>query len=589
MVDQVQYKQYTELDIQNIKQTLRTHLENQDELKDFNFEGSVVDVILNLLSTNNQYMAYYLNMLASEKFIATAQKRESVVGSANNIGYVPYSKKSSTALLSFNITPSDGYTSSILIPKNVKFTTTIDGTTYSFLTTQNTTVIPTISGYNVTNLEVKEGRYFSFKFTIGATDKFLQIPNRGVDTKRITVTVKQSSSDSNAIEYTEYTSLVDLGSLSEVYYIQEGNNGLYEIYFGDGILGKSLSIGNEVTIEYFTTNGNLANNAKVFVLDDEVTGLSSIDFTNINFASGGAMEESIDSIRLSAPTNYQAQDRATTESDYEILIKKIYPDAKQVTAIGGQRYIPRQYGKVFISILKNDLNILSDKDKSDILLEFNKRYAGLTIIAEIVDPYITRMLIDSNVKYSNTGISESEIKTITFNTIKNFVSTDLNSFNFTLRKSKFDALIDNSNKNILSNMTNLRLYIDTNDTIIQTKSNLLNFGQAIQPKLLTSTIFSYKTLPNCEFLDVDGSGFVSVYTKSTGGDLILVNKNTLSIDYNTGILKYLDNNYSLHSLSLENTSGIRVIVKTLLDDIKATNTNVIYVKDDDITILASVE
>lgn len=589
MAEQVEYKSFSELDYQNIKDLLKNHLKTQDILKDYNYEGSTINVILNLLAYNNQYMAYYLNMLASEKFISTAQKRESVVGSANNIGYVPFSRKSSTALLSFTIQPDAGYSDSIVIPKNVKFTTNIDGTTYNFLTTQNTTVIPINGVYAVSNLEVKEGRFFSHKFTIGATDKFLTIPNAGLDYNRLSLKVKESASSSNEVIYSKYTSLTNLTAKSTVYYLQETSGGLYQLYFGDGILSKALSVGNVAIVEYYITNGLLANNASEFVLDDEVTGLSSISFTSVPKSSGGASEESTDSVRISAPTNYQAQNRAIIESDFEILIKQIYPDAKHVSSLGGEKANPPQYGKVFISILKNDLNVLSDRDKNNIILELNQKYSGLTAFPTIIDPYIIRMFINCDAKYKNASISEAEIKTSIFNSIHNFAEFDLNSFKFTLRKSRFESMIDDAHPNILSNSTQFKLYIDTNDTIIPNQSNSVNFGQPLKSKSLTSSLFTYKTLPNCQFIDVDGLGLASIYIKSSTGDLVVVQKNALSVNYNTGLVKYIDGSYSFQKVSLDNSSGIKIIVDTSSEDIIVKDLSVIYVKDDDISIKASVE
>lgn len=589
MAEQVEYKSFSELDYQNIKELLKNHLKTQDILKDYNYEGSTITVVLNLLAYNNQYMAYYLNMLASEKFISTAQKRESVVGSANNIGYVPFSRKSSTALLSFIIQPDSGYTDSIVIPKNVKFTTNIDGVTYSFLTTQNTTIIPINGVYTVSDLEVKEGRFFTHKFTIGATDKFLTIPNVGLDYNRLTLKVKESASSSNETIYSKYTTLVDLTPNSTVYYLQETSGGLYQLYFGDGILSKSLSVGNLVTVEYYITNGTLANNASEFVLDDEVTGLSSISFTSMLKSSGGASAESTDSVRISAPTNYQAQNRAIIEPDFEILIKQIYPDAKQVSALGGEKANPPQYGKVFISILKNDLNVLSDKDKNDITLELNQKYSGLTVFPSIIDPHIIRMYINCAVKYKNTGVSESEIKTSVFTSIHNFAETDLNEFKFILRKSRFESMIDDSHPDILSNSSEFKLYIDTSDSILPNQTNSLSFGQPIKSKSLNSSVFIYKTTPNCEFIDIDGLGFASIYTKSSIGGLIIVQKNAMSINYNNGLIKYIDGSYSFQKITLENFSGIKIIVDTVSEDVIVKDLSVIYVKDGDISIKSSVE
>lgn len=589
MANSVEYKKFTELDFQNIKESLKTHLRSQDVLKDIDFEGSVSTVLLNVLAYNTQYMAYHLNMGASEKFISTGQKRESVVGSANNIGYVPFSRKSGTAYLSFIINTPMGYANSIYIPKNTKFIANLDGTDYSFLTTQNTTVIPVNSVYSVTDLEVKEGRFFSYSYNIKASDKFLTIPNKGVDYSRIVVSVKESNESVDTAIYSEYQTLLELSSTSEVYFIQEGSGGYAQIYFGDGILGKAISVGNVVTVEYYISQGDSVNGINNFVLSDSVSGIQSLKFTNVISASGGSNEESLDSIRISAPTNYQAQNRAITELDYEVLVKKIYPNSKQISAIGGQRYTPKQYGKVFISILKDDLNILSDKDKADILLQLNTKYAGLTVIPQIVDPYIIRMYINSVVKYKNDKSSSAEIKTAVFNRIKQFVSTDLNSFKYTLRKSRFESMIDDVSDAILSNNSTFRLYIDTNDTIIPTKSNFVNFSQSIVPKSIQSGLFTYKTIPNCEFIDVNGLGFASIYTKSVTGELSLVLLNALSIDYNSGLINYTDTSYSLHSLSLQNFSGIKISVQPLSEDVSSIDNTVIYVKDADITVTPLID
>lgn len=589
MANELTYKQYSELDFQNIKDSLKTHLKSQDILKDFDFEGSSINVIMNLLAYNTQYNSYYLNMMASEKFIATAQKRESIVGAANNIGYVPYSKKSSKAYLSFKIYQNTGYNSTIIIPKNTKFSATLDGTSYTYQTSSNTIVSPIGSEYTVNNLEVLEGRLFTYKFTISSTDKFLKLPNKGIDTSRITVTVKQSISDINPIVYSKYTSIINLDAKSNVYFIQESSGGLYEIYFGDGILGKALSVGNIVSIDYYITEGSIPNGIKEFSLEDTITGISSISYTNIIPASNGAMEESIDSIRLSAPNNYQTQNRAITELDYEILIKKLYPNSKQVSAIGGERYNPIQYGKIFISILKYDLNILSEKDKSTIIQELKSKYSGMTVFPVIVDPYIIRLSIDTVVKYDNNKISDAEIKTSIFNTINNYAITELNSFKYVLRRSKFEALVDNSNTNILSNISKFKLYINTNDSILLTNNNIIKFNQQILQKSIVSSIFTYKSIENCEFIDLYGNGFASVYKKSSTNEYILILLNVLSIDYLLGTIKYIDNSYSLTKLSNANFGNIMISVSPFNDDITVTDNYVLFVNNKDIKVSTIVD
>lgn len=589
MANQVEYKQFSELDFDKIKQSLRTHLEAQDVLKDFNFDGSVNNILLNMLAYNNQYMAYYLNMVASEKFISSAQKRESVVGSANNIGYVPFSRKSASAYLSGTINTPTGYSNSIVIPKDTKFSATLDGTNYSFLASKTSTIIPVNNTFTFSNLQLIEGRKFTYTFNINGSNKFLTIPNLGVDYSRLTVSVYDSNLSNNAIVYTPYDTLTSLNSNSTSYFIQEGIGGYCQIYFGDGVLGKAISIGNVVAIDYYISQGDTVNGIKSFTLADSISGIQSLSNMTVISASGGAMEESIDSIRISAPTNYQAQNRAITELDYEVLVKKIYPNSKQISAVGGQRTIPKKYGKVFISILKNDLSLLSDKDKSDIILTLTKNYSGLTVLPEIVDPYIIRLKINTVVKYRQDLANTSDITSSVFSTIKSFVTSDLNSFKYTLRKSKFEALIDSTSVAILSNSTSFKLYINTNEAIIPTKGNMLNFNQPIKPMSIESSIFSYKTIPNCQFLDIFGDGFISIYTKSSTGQLTSIIKNALSIDYNLGIIKYTDNSYSFSQIALENFSGINLIVVPLNDDIYSVDSSVIYVNDSDISITTLID
>jgi hypothetical protein len=589
MADKLVSKQYSELDIQKIKESLKTFLKSQDQFKDYDFDGSAMSVLLNLLSYNNQYMAYYLNMLASEKFIATAQKRESVVGVANNFGYVPFSRKSSTAYLSFDITPDADYELNITIPKNFKFITTIDGTTYNFLTTQATTITPVDGKYSVTDLEVKEGKFFTHRFVYNASNRFLEIPNKNIDTNRITVWVKESVSSATAVEYVQSKTIIDVDGSSEIYYIQEGRSGFYQIYFGDGVLGKALTSGNQVIVDYYITEGSTVNGAREFTVSDDTTGMDSITFTNITPASGGAMQESEDSVRIAATTSYQAQERAVLERDFEAAIKRIYPIAKEVSAVGGEKVTPRQYGKIFISIIKDDFGLIPQKDKDAIIVELNKNWMGLTAIPEIVDPNIIRLSVNTVIKYNNQKVSEATVKTKAIDAIKEFAQTSLNSFKYTLRKSKFEAMIDNTDENIYSNTSDIRLYIDTNDSILYTGANSISFEQAIARESLGSSAFTYQGVQNCQFYDFNGDGKASIYTKSPLNEFVLVRKDAMTINYDTGIISYTDDVYSMYKLALENLDGVKIYIKSISDDIKAFNNTVFYLKDEDITVKAEID
>jgi hypothetical protein len=218
-----------------------------------------------------------------------------------------------------------------------------------------------------------------------------------------------------------------------------------------------------------------------------------------------------------------------------------------------------------------------------------KKYSGLTVFPVIVDPYIVRLYINVDVKYINDGNSPDEIKSVVFNTIKDFVINDLNTFTYTLRKSRFEALVDSSSDSVLSNSSSFQIYIDTKDVILNTGDNYINFNQEIKPKTLYSSKFTYKSQINCQFYDLNGDGYASIYSKSDTNALTLVLANALSIDYTSGIVTYVDNSYSLAKLSIANSSGIKIITETLSDDIKISNNQVAYVKDDDIKISVKID
>lgn len=577
------YKNFTETDFDAIKTSLKNHLQSQDVFKDFDFEGSAINVLLNVLAYNTQYNAYYLNMLASEKFISHAQKRESVVGLANNIGYVPRSSISATAVFSFTVTPDDGYTDPITIPAETTFTSTIDGVTYDFLTTSPH--VATINGdgkYVFTDVEVKQGRKFTHKYLVDATTKFFQLPNTGIDTSRITVTVKPSVLAATGTVFALYDNFALLDDTSEVFFIQETFNQLYEVYFGDGVIGVAPQPGNQIVVDYYVCAGTAPNGARVFVLDDEVTGISTVQFDEVTAAFGGADIESIDSVRLSAPSNYSTQNRAVNTSDYYTIVKRISPDVVYVNIWGGEEMIPAQYGKVFISVMGEGGETISQTEKDLIKTTLKKYYTIMSIFPEIVDPQKLYIKLNLEVKYNSATMhsSVSQIQADVLAYIDDFETDELSDFDVQFRQSKFLTGVDASSVDIISSGLTKTVYYNISDFI---GSSTITYNQAIVEGSITSTEFTYLDFVNCKFADAGGSlNIVRYNTDTNQTDTVQLGVGT--INYTTGLITYNEPDSSFYSIYVATDADIRIYVEVEDVDIVAKNNTVLLIDPADITL-----
>ena len=345
----------TDLEFDDIKTNLKNYLSAQSEFVDYDFTGSGMDVLLDVLAYNTHYMGYYANMMANEMFLDTAALRESVVSHAKHLNYIPTSVTAPTAYLNMTFTPS-GSPTSITIAKNTKFRTVVDGEVFNYITTAAVNITPVNNIYAVALLPIKEGSLLSKNYTVNIADetqRFL-IPNNNVDTSTITVTVQNSVSDTTVATYVDGNSLdiTTITSTQKVYFLQEVEDRRYEIFFGDGAIGKQLADGNIVTIEYLVTNGITSNKASNFTAVSTVAYLSSSNFTLATavVASGGSAIESLTSIRNTAPKLYQAQKRAVTKEDYKSILLAERADIESITVYGGEEASPAVYGKVFVAV-----------------------------------------------------------------------------------------------------------------------------------------------------------------------------------------------------------------------------------------------
>jgi hypothetical protein len=360
----------TSLDYDGIKASLISFLSSQDAFSDYDFQGSALQVIINLLSYNTHYLGYYLNMISKEMFLDSAQLRQSVVSLAKQLSYTPKSRTASSALINIDVAPSGSNTppSMLALAKYTPFTTKIDGTGYNFITAQDATAIldPYSNTYSFKNVLVREGTLFIYRYSVSnGVDRYI-IPSPNVDTTTISVTIQNSNIDTNANVFTLADTIGSLTSDSLVYFLQEVENNQFQLYFGNDVIGKALTSGNIVIITYQTCNADVPNKASVFAAVNSISGYNNITVTTLNTAFGGAERESIESIKKSAPIAFQTQNRAVTSSDFKSLILSNFPNISAISVWGGQDSVPAQYGKVFISV-KPVSGDLTSTDKNGII------------------------------------------------------------------------------------------------------------------------------------------------------------------------------------------------------------------------------
>jgi len=431
--------QIADLDFSSIKQNFITYLQSQDTFKDYNFSGSAMSVLLDILAYNTQYNSFYLNMVANEMFLDSATQRASVVSHAKLLNYTPKSAIAPTAFINFQ---ANGVAnSSFTLPAYTNFMSqAVGGVNYNFVTTTSYTVNTANSVASISNVQLKQGNPTTYSYTVNSTTNpsyTFQIPDGNIDTSTLQVTVQQSSSNTSYTVYQQASNYLTLSSSSTVYFLQESTlSGYYEIYFGDGILGNELSDGNIIYISYISTSGTSSTGANNFVLMDSLQGLTSYNITPLISASNGSERESIDSIKFQAPKSYSAQNRAVTKDDYITLIQQnttgLTFDA--VNVWGGEEQAIPEYGKIFVAVKPTGAYTLTDNQKSVIINDIIAPVSVLTVTPEIVDVDYIYLLFNASVLYysKNTNLTSSQISSLVNSGIITYCNNNLNTFNSTL-------------------------------------------------------------------------------------------------------------------------------------------------------------
>lgn len=530
----------TELDFTQIKNNLKNFLRDQEEFSDFDFEASGMSVLLDILAYNTHYMAFYNNMIANEMFLDTAILRNSVVSHAKMLGYTPVSSVAPRATVNLQIFRTIGdTTASLTLPRFTRFQSTpLNGVSYTFVNTEEKTVDydPTCNRFCFDDLYIYQGQPLSYTFTYNSTNnptQSFELPDPGIDTSTISVVVQESASSLRRETYTLSTDATTVSSTALVYYLDETKNGKYKIYFGDGVIGKSLTNGNLVIVSYVRTEGAAANKSNAFSLIDSVGGFTnSIVFPQVA-ASGGTGQESIENIRFTAPKAYVSNGRGVTTDDIIALINRNYPYFESVNVWGGEDNDPPVYGKVFVAAKPTAGFEITESEKLTVINDIIKPVSVVTVIPEFVDVDYNYLNIFADVYYDPTKTNRSAdgLKALVRNAIINFRNTDLNDFNSRFKLSRLLRSIDDSEISIN--------YSDAVATITKrlipqvgaSRNYTLNFGTALSredPKyrIFASPAFNQfdddGVLRKCFFEETPGtsSGIESITILSAPGEYL---------------------------------------------------------------------
>ena len=566
--------QVTELDFDDIKNNLKTYMKNQTEFTDYNFEGSGLSTIIDLLAYNTHYLAMNANMAVNEAFLDTATLRSSVVSHAKTLGYTPRSARAPVAYVDVTLNSFTG--GSATIAKGTKFTTKVNDSTYGFVVNSAQTIAPVNGITRFVNLPIYEGTLVTAKYTVDSAnlDKKYMITDARADTTTLKVSIQNSVSDTTLTTYSLATDISQVTKTSDVYFLQEVEDGKFEVYFGDGVVGSKPTDGNIVILEYIVTNKDKANGASVFS-GTSVGGESDITVATLVSASGGAEPETMESIKYNAPLDYSSQGRAVTTQDYKTIVPQVYADTKAIQVWGGEDNNPPRYGQVYLAI-KTQSGINLTQAQKDSIVKLLDGYNIASVRPTIVDPETTKLRLTSNVKFDSksTTNTATSIETIVTNVLTTYNNSDLQNFDGVFRFSKLSRLIDASDNSILSNITTLKIektikpVLNTSSQYILDYSNALynphSGHNATMGGIVVSTGFTIAGNSNTIFIDDDGNGNIRTYYLVGGTSRTYLNNTAGTVDYSTGLV-------TLPSLTITGTSNsdgtVSVVVQPKSNDV----------------------
>ena len=600
----------TELDFDEIKSNLKTYLKGQNQFKDYDFEGSGMNILLDTLAYNTHYMAFNANMVANEMFLDSASLRSSIVSHAKTLGYETISSRAPIATLNVSLNTT---VATKTMPAGTAFTSTVDGTSYQFVTISDITASnSTGTSVPFDNVTVYEGTYVISKYVVDTSDidqRFILTDPRS-DTSTLTVKVQTSETDTTTTTYTKATDITQLSTTSTVYYLQEVETGRYEVYFGDGIVSQALSDGNIVQLQYVVTNKGESNGASSFSSPASIDGVSSISISTISSATGGAEPESLQSIKLNAPLDYSSQGRAVTTKDYEVYVKRLFPTTKAVSVWGGEdgsydtstgvSETP-EYGKVFISIKSTTGVDLTSVQKTN-LESALAPYKVASITPVVVDAETTSLILGITIMYdtSSTTYTGAQIESLVATTISNYSNNELETFNTPFRHSKVLGLIDNTDSSILNSVATVTMGKLFTPTLSSSTSYNLNFNNRFYNPVsgynadgggvIASTGFYLNSVTTTEyFFDDDGAGNLRIYYL-VSGVRTYINNTAGTVDYEKG--KITINSIVITGVGLvdsQSSARVRITVLPNSNDVTPVRNQILEIDQINTTYVSNVD
>lgn len=593
------------LDFTTIRTNLRNYLKQQAQFQDYDFEGSNLAVLLDILAYNSYLNGFYLNMIGSEMFLDTSTLRDSIVSHAKELNYTPRSYSSAVANIRVRLNVSDNAVSSVIIPTGTKFTGTGSGTgTFTFSTSESLVVFRNNSIFEA-NLNIYEGYTVQEKFIVTAnTDQRFVLSNAKVDTDSLLVTVLSDQSATSGSTHTLATSLYGLTANSEIYFLQGAENNKYELVFGDNIFGKKPTTGNVIQVSYRISSGSIVNGISNFAPVSTIAGYAATVTAVNSIASDGSEEESAESIKLNAPRHFQTQERAITNDDYKTLILNKFSSVKSLNIFGGEEKTDTpSYGRVFISPISQEGNILSDTLKQEIV-EYLKQRSVFSINPIIIDPDYTYLVLNIGVNYNinlTTNTPEA-INSLIRNTVTSYSNQNLEAFNKNFRASRLSTNINNADtatNSIVSNeITSLFLRKDLKPNLLIPLTATLDFGSStltntVNPlfdpradasgnalthdRVVYSSFFTYNGNSG-SYLQDDGLGnLVVISTSGTTKSIAAARAGT--VDYNTGLVK-------ISGIAISDYAGsnLKIYAKARNKDVYSNKNTVLSIDDAELII-----
>ena len=576
------------LDFDTLKNTFKAYLRSQDRFNDYDFDGSNMNVLLDILSYNTFHNAFYLNMIGNEMFLDSAQLRDTVVSHAKELNYTPSSFKSAVADVDIVITTTNMAKRSIVIPKGTTFTSNFGSRSYTFSTAENIVITDYVINTNNTitftgkNISLYEGYYINdvFVFNSSSPQRFV-LTNKNVDISSISIAVIEDVGATTHL-YNRATSLFGINENSKVFFVQGSEGETYEVVFGDGVSGRKPKDNSTITVEYRISNGELPNGCKNFRPDALIDGETNVQILTNAAASSGTVSESLESIKFNAPRHFTTQERAITTEDYENLLKLNFPEINTVSAYGGENLDPPQFGKVFVAVDLNEVDGLPDI-KKDQYYRFLKPRSPISIDPVFVDPVYTYISIESTVRYNInvTKLTVDDMKTIISSAILAYADSNLNNFNRVFRYSKLVQAIDTSQVSIISNETNTRLIkiirpqtgvgltLDVDYNVALDTTRRVSQGGAT----ISSSQFIYK-----------GQKATLQDNLQNGIDVVSVSSGQLidtvgTINFDTGLIQL--SNFKIDSFSQD---GIKIYAIPRSKDISTINNVILNIIEEDINL-----